>query len=100
MPRCSPVHNELDTQPVCKVVRLGALRLRERQQMMTTMNLSDDEVKILEIIRQIDPGERPRVVHYLTEMASSQPPADPSEEFRMHSKRPSGEPGWKFMEDV
>lgn len=70
--------------------------------MMTTMDLSDDEVRILEIIRQIDPGERPRVMHYLSEMAASQPqaPADPSEEFRMHSQLPTGEPGWKFMEDV
>ncbi len=69
--------------------------------MMTAMDLSDDEVKILEIIRQIDPDERPRVMHYLTELAASQrPSADPSEEFRMHSRRPSGEPGWKFMEDV
>lgn len=64
---------------------------------MTTMELSDDEVEILKIIRQIDPSERSTVREFLERVAARNQNQVPAEVGRMRSRLPAGMPGREFV---
>jgi hypothetical protein len=65
---------------------------------MTTMELSDDEVEILEIIRQMDASERSAIREFLMSVTARNQNALPSEIARMRSRLPEGMSGREFME--